>query len=819
MEGTKKGIRDSEMPSSDNSALQGSDTTTDTESSNSTSRNAMDDEKEELDEFGLPVPKYTSPATTRSRSDSFQSAQSSIADDEDEDEVEQGRNSAAGEDDGSADVEDNDIEEKVELPNAGEWPRDSRSTLPSTGHVKSSPFHVHVIPPKPSEKSTLAAERAKSLIKVSPVSNSVFKRQDSPGATSPRPLSRSSSIAENPQTAEIETPKKTYVTSSPPTPEHLAVAVTPPPDSPNTDGQATPRPPRIKPEITVSADTQHSRESSKSSNTDNKSMKSATVIFEYPDGFADNPAGASEWSHQLGVAQAQSHHSPAKSRESIEADGWQTMPAYAAYDIYDDDGKLVARQFEETDEEVVTKGGAGKGYTRMNQDEDVQSADSMDENTQYLFQESLDDENAKTPLSQMQATKELLTEGQRIAYVGLCKLTMVSMLRDVGRVKFKENRAAYESMTRWSQKMMIRLFGHMDISPAGNHRMKRLIVEQLMIEQLAEHGVIPADLIPALMVNVEVSNPLVPSYSNSDVASIASQETLPPYEAVATPPSPPPIQDPSSLTSKKLALDLRWTVLCDLFLVVIADSVYDARSRVLLIRMGDHLGLEWLDITRFERRVTEALQIQEAGEQNWKEDTLIESRAKAARNRRYMMMGLATLGGGLVIGLSAGLLAPVIGAGLGAAFTTVGISGTTGFLAGTGGAALITTTGVVTGSSIAGRGMAKRTRNVQTFEFRPLHNNQRVNLLVAVSGWMSSKEDDVRVPFSTIDPVMGDVMALHWEPETLQSMGQTMNLLATEVFNYVTLLISDSDTVITTSAWSNCFGCTHELYSMACHVD
>jgi hypothetical protein len=192
---------------------------------------------------------------------------------------------------------------------------------------------------------------------------------------------------------------------------------------------------------------------------------------------------------------------------------------------------------------------------------------------------------------------------------------------------------------------------------------------------------------------------------------------------------------PSALTSKRLNLDLRWTILCDLFLVLIADSVYDARSRVLLERMGAHLGIEWIDITRFERRVTEALQIQEAGQQTWKEDSLVESRAKQARNRRYMMMGLATLGGGLVIGLSAGLLAPVIGAGLGAAFTTVGITGTTGFLAGTGGAALITTGGVVTGGAIGGKGMMRRTKSVTTFEFRPLHNNQRVNCLVTVSGY------------------------------------------------------------------------------------
>jgi hypothetical protein len=92
------------------------------------------------------------------------------------------------------------------------------------------------------------------------------------------------------------------------------------------------------------------------------------------------------------------------------------------------------------------------------------------------------------------------------------------------------------------------------------------------------------------------------------------------------------------------------------------------------------------------------------------------------------------VGGGLVIGLSAGLLAPVIGAGLGAAFATVGISGTTGFLAGAGGAAMITTTGVLTGANIAGRGMAKRTREVRTFEFRPIHNLKRVTCYMCIPG-------------------------------------------------------------------------------------
>lgn len=90
-----------------------------------------------------------------------------------------------------------------------------------------------------------------------------------------------------------------------------------------------------------------------------------------------------------------------------------------------------------------------------------------------------------------------------------------------------------------------------------------------------------------------------------------------------------------------------------------------------------------------------------------------------------------------MIGLSAGLLAPVIGAGLGAALTTVGVTGTTSFLAGAGGAAVISSGATLTGSVIGGRAMAKRTRHVKTFEFQPLHNNKRVNFYITVPGCAS----------------------------------------------------------------------------------
>ena len=83
--------------------------------------------------------------------------------------------------------------------------------------------------------------------------------------------------------------------------------------------------------------------------------------------------------------------------------------------------------------------------------------------------------------------------------------------------------------------------------------------------------------------------------------------------------------------------------LCDLFLVLIADSVYDARSRTFLELVAKALGFEWTDIIRFENRVTEALEISEAVEKT-EQGEIIEGRRTQARRKRYAMMGLAAAG-------------------------------------------------------------------------------------------------------------------------------------------------------------------------------
>ncbi|KAK0765670.1 hypothetical protein N5P37_001608 [Trichoderma harzianum] len=500
--------------------------------------------------------------------------------------------------------------------------------------------------------------------------------------------------------------------------------------------------------------------------------------------------GVSEFSHQH-VLQRQEVK---EEKKEDDDGGWQEMPSYARYDMYDDDDRLIAKEHDAEEDETygyAGLGGAGKGYTRVIMDEDAESATSMDEHTQYLFKNPNgtsigEDDEARDAVSQMQATKDLLTEGQRIAYVGVVRLEIVNMVKEAEKLTLNTKSAkkqvimGAEAVKMWGQKMMIRIYHHMDISDA----------EQIMIEQLADHGVMAQDLTPALLANSRVQNPMA---EEKKPGTPRSSRYPPPYEEEKPAEMPPPyethsgeelpeVKTPSQMpTTQKIDIDLRWTVLCDLFLILIADSIYDARSRVLLERVGKSLDITWIDICKFEKRVTDALEMQQAAEkENWNEEEHMENRRKMALKKRYIMMGLATVGGGLVIGLSAGLLAPVIGAGLAAGFTTIGVTGTSSFLAGAGGAAIITSSAAASGGVIGGRAAGRRTGAVKTFEYRPLHNNKRVNLIVTVSGWLTGKVDDVRLPYSTVDPIMGDIYSVLWEPEMLRSMGDTINILATE---------------------------------------
>lgn len=213
-----------------------------------------------------------------------------------------------------------------------------------------------------------------------------------------------------------------------------------------------------------------------------------------------------------------------------------------------------------------------------------------------------------------------------------------------------------------------------------------------MVESLSKHDILPTDLVHQFT-------------AQGDTAEVQLDD----------------FNTCSKESNKKIIIDLRWTVMCDLFLICLSTENYDARSRIFVARIASYLSLDWFQVIGFEKRIAEHL-IQDAA---WETETVTSvattmttmtmtnidhegfvkndmertGRNKQRRKRRYVMIGLATIGGGLILGLSAGLMAPVIAGGLGALLTTVGVTGTGGFLGGTAGIALITGGATVAGGS------------------------------------------------------------------------------------------------------------------------
>ncbi|KAF9936934.1 hypothetical protein BGZ65_001938 [Modicella reniformis] len=450
--------------------------------------------------------------------------------------------------------------------------------------------------------------------------------------------------------------------------------------------------------------------------------------------------------------------------------------------------------------EDATSPNVAQGIQELGEDdEDGKTTD----NESTLSSELSSTTTTTTRPCDINASKDILTEGQAFAYVGLCLVTANTLFQ---ALEGNESAHAKESLESFVSKLINRLYRHLDIDANTQRTIAQLPQMMILPEDLLESFV--ADGTQRVVSSKQVdqsdvpssgpSSPKLPRESMSSQTSSRSSDSLTqePGSAIlcnnsvlqqnevvdSRPVSEPSMSSRESINSQKsITVDLRWTLIADLFLISISDSVYDARARVLLKAVGNHLGLDWNEIVLFEKGIMKQLQ---SNDGLLKPDT--KSRNNESRKRRMIMMGLATVGGGLVLGLSAGLFAPVIGAGIGAALAGAHITGASvtaasAFLAGSGGIAVITSGAAVTGSGIAMKKMARRTAGIDTFEFKSLHDNKRVNVILTISGWLDIGEEDASLPFSTLDPVNGDHFALLWEPDMLMQLGNALGLLASEV--------------------------------------
>ncbi|XP_052821109.1 transmembrane and coiled-coil domain-containing protein 4-like isoform X2 [Mya arenaria] len=245
--------------------------------------------------------------------------------------------------------------------------------------------------------------------------------------------------------------------------------------------------------------------------------------------------------------------------------------------------------------------------------------------------------------------------------------------------------------------------------------------------------------------------------------------------------------------------ETRQPLIQDFILLAIQEGCYDARMRVLIKHMAWQLRVSWEDVEELEGDLSETLEYQTyiMSEEEEKEKA---RKSRSRKIKRYALIGLATVGGGALIGLTGGLAAPFVAAGAGAIIGGAGAAA----LGSVAGVAIIGSLFGVAGAGLTGYKMKRRVGAIEEFSFQPLtligskFDSQRtvkqLHITIAVTGWLSEKVQDFRIPWSCLAESR-EQYSLCWESKYIREMGRAidylvqtgMSVATTEALKYTVL--------------------------------
>ncbi|EGF81889.1 hypothetical protein BATDEDRAFT_87293 [Batrachochytrium dendrobatidis JAM81] len=164
------------------------------------------------------------------------------------------------------------------------------------------------------------------------------------------------------------------------------------------------------------------------------------------------------------------------------------------------------------------------------------------------------------------------------------------------------------------------------------------------------------------------------------------------------------------------------------------------------------------------------------------------SAKRIAKFKKWAGIGAATVAGGILVGVTGGLAAPLIGAGLGTIFTGVGLAGASATVAGMGtiaGAAIVGSLFGVTGGGLAAYKLNNRLKDIQEFYFTQISDEDfsgavPLSYVIAIAGWINTPEDAIE-PWHdlTIISPFSPINALTFETHHLISLtNSAKNFLA-----------------------------------------
>ncbi|KAJ6597014.1 DUF726-domain-containing protein [Mycena vulgaris] len=219
-----------------------------------------------------------------------------------------------------------------------------------------------------------------------------------------------------------------------------------------------------------------------------------------------------------------------------------------------------------------------------------------------------------------------------------------------------------------------------------------------------------------------------------------------------------------------------------LFLSIATSVGYSARTRTFLSTFG---SLDEQTIVSALRNPDKAIEETQKQAQQAK-----ESHAKMGKTLRMLGIGLGAVAGGVLVGVTGGLAAPLVGAGVSTVLGILGIGGTTVGLLASGLAGSSVICGALFGAYGARSTSAmveRHTREIRDLAIVPVHkfskDQETLAVRFCISGWLES-QDDVVAPWRVFGG--DDTFALQWEVKLLESLSDSlMTLVKANAMRYI----------------------------------
>ncbi len=261
---------------------------------------------------------------------------------------------------------------------------------------------------------------------------------------------------------------------------------------------------------------------------------------------------------------------------------------------------------------------------------------------------------------------------------------------------------------------------------------------------------------------------------------------------------------PISTSLESLPEEKRTLILHSTLLLLLSLEHYIAHSRVLLLYVTSSLKLPVSVLAEDETRIAKGL-LEAAKHMSGDEET--RKKAEENKDSRKWKVGLATVAGAAIVGVTGGLAAPLVAAGIGGVMGGLGLGATAaaGYL-GTLAGSTVLVGGLfgAYGGRMTGQMMDNYAREVEDFAFIPVRGvhkkyeeekdekeaakdaakeDRRLRVTIGITGWLTEKEEIV-TPWRVIGKD-AEVFALRWELEALMRLGNSLkSMISSAAWGY-----------------------------------